>query len=115
MVDLVAAAAGVLVIVLVTCIEVYWVLHIRQDVCTSSNRLLARLAVPDTGRVALDGHLSAERAGVLCVLLNFDLLDLLTERCTISVAGISIRFMERLQASVDCSESARLTSFRIYR
>lgn len=47
--------------------------------------LLARLAVPDTGRVALDAHFAAECAGVSGVLGDFNLLDLLAEGGTVAV------------------------------
>lgn len=60
-----------------------------DGVGTSSNSLPAALAVPDTGGVALDGGLSAEGAGVGSVLRDFHLLDLLTERGTISGTVLS--------------------------
>ena len=58
--------------------------HIRNDISASGNGLLARLAVPDSDRVASNSGLSAERADVSCVLCDFHLLDLLTERGTIT-------------------------------
>lgn len=60
---------------------------IRDDVSTTGNGLVARLAVPDTGRMTLDGDLSAEGAGVAGVLGDFHLLDLLTERGTVTVVA----------------------------
>jgi len=45
---------------------------------------VARLAVPDTNRVALDSGLSAECANVFGVLGDFHLLNLFTKRSTIS-------------------------------
>lgn len=56
----------------------------RYDVGTSSNGLAARLAVPDSSGVTLDRDLSAEGACVAGVLGDFDLLDLLTERSTVT-------------------------------
>lgn len=61
--------------------------HIRNDVSASGNGLLARLAVPDSDRVASNSGLSAERAEVSCVLCDFHLLDLLTEGSTVSVGS----------------------------
>lgn len=58
---------------------------VRDGVSTTSDGLLAGSAVPDTGRVTLDGNLSAEGAGVTGVLGDFHFLHLLTERSTISV------------------------------
>lgn len=58
---------------------------IRNDVGASGNGLLARLAVPDSDRVASNSGLSAERTDVLGVLCDFHLLDLLTEGSTVSV------------------------------
>ena len=56
----------------------------RNDVSTTSNGALARLAVPDTGSLALDGGLSAEGASVLGVLGDFHLLDLLSQGSTVA-------------------------------
>lgn len=67
--------------------------HIRNDVSASGDGLLARLAVPDSDRVASNSGLSAERADVSCVLCDFHLLDLLTEGSTVSVGR------ERVSAS----------------
>lgn len=47
--------------------------------------LLARPAVPDPRRMALDAVLAAEGALVLGVLGHLDLLDLLAQRCTVAV------------------------------
>lgn len=59
--------------------------NVRNDVGTTSDRLLASLAFPDADRLALNRNLSAECAGVLCVLADFHLLHLLTQRGTISL------------------------------
>ncbi len=59
--------------------------NIRDSVCSSSNGLVARLAVPDTNRVTLDSGLSTEGADVFGVLRDFHLLDLLSQRSTVSV------------------------------
>ena len=40
--------------------------------------------MPDTNSLAFDSVLSAERAGVTAVLLDFDLLDLTTKRRTVT-------------------------------
>jgi hypothetical protein len=60
-------------------------LNVRHSVCPSSNGLVARLAVPDTNRVSLDGGLAAEGADVSGVLGDFHLLHLLSEGGTVSV------------------------------
>ena len=57
---------------------------VRENVGATGDSLLARLAVPDTGGVTLDGVLAAEGAEVAGVLRDFDLLHLLTERGTIT-------------------------------
>lgn len=67
------------------------VVNVRDDVSTASDGLLAGLAIPDAGGVALDGDLAAECAGVAAVLLDFDLLDLLTEGGTVAVFILSAR------------------------
>lgn len=54
-------------------------------------RLLAAPAAPDTNRISLDRRLAAERACVLCVLANFDLLDLLTEGRTVAGTVLACR------------------------
>jgi hypothetical protein len=59
--------------------------YVRHSVCSSSDSLLARFAVPDSDGVSLDGGLSAERADVLGVLGYLHLLDLLSEGGTVSV------------------------------
>jgi hypothetical protein len=56
----------------------------RNGVSTTSNGSLARLAVPDTGSLSLDGGLSAEGASVLGVLGDFHLLDLLSQGSTVA-------------------------------
>lgn len=55
-----------------------------HGVSTPRYCLLACLACPDTGGIALDGILSAESAGVLGVLGDLNLLDLFPQRCTIA-------------------------------
>ena len=45
---------------------------------------MARLAVPDSDRMSLDGGLSAECADIFGVLSDFHLLDLLSEGGTVS-------------------------------
>lgn len=59
------------------------------DVGTSSDDLVATSARPDTNVGALDGVLTAELAGVLSVLGNFDLLDLLTDGRTVTCSVLS--------------------------
>lgn len=56
----------------------------RNGPGSSSNGLAAGPAFPDTDGLALDGVLSAEGAGVAGVLRDFHLLDLFTERGTVS-------------------------------
>lgn len=93
-----AAAAGVLINVsrgvrnILKLCEVGSRLNVRDDVSSSGNGLLARLARPDTDRVATDGGLSAEGADVTGVLGDFHLLDLLTQGGTVSVGGRSVLF-----------------------
>ena len=60
---------------------------LRDGVGTTGDGLVAALALPDTNSLALHGVLSAEGADVTCVLRNFGLLDLLTQRGTVSVEG----------------------------
>ena len=83
MVDLVAAAAGVLkgecvspcssyTQPMVWCRPLAYV-YLRDSVGTTGDGLLAGLAVPDTDGVTLDGDLSAEGAGVAGVLGDFHL------------------------------------------
>merc|ERR1719158_40141 len=55
-----------------------------NDVGAASDGALAGLAVPDAGGVAADGGLAAEGAGVLGVLRNLHLLDLLTQGGTVA-------------------------------
>ena len=58
--------------------------NVRHSVCSSSDGLVARLAVPDSDGMSLDGGLSAECADVFGVLSDFHLLDLLSEGGTVS-------------------------------
>lgn len=51
-----------------------------KSVSTASNSLLAARAVPDTSSASLNRGLTAERAQVLGVLLDLNLLALTTER-----------------------------------
>jgi hypothetical protein len=64
--------------------EVSREMHVRDGVGATSDGALAGLAVPDTGRVAADGDLAAESAGVLGVLGDLHLLHLLTQGSTIT-------------------------------
>ena len=59
--------------------------HLRDSVGTSSNGLVAALAVPDSGSLTLDCVLAAECADVTGMLLDFHLLHLLTQGGTVSV------------------------------
>jgi hypothetical protein len=59
--------------------------NVRYCVSSSCDRLLASLAGPDADRVTLHCLLSAEGAYVFRVLCDFHLLDLLSERGTISI------------------------------
>jgi hypothetical protein len=61
------------------------IVDVRHSVSSSSDGLVARLAVPDSHRVSLDGCLSAEGADVFGVLRNLHLLYLLSQGGTISV------------------------------
>jgi hypothetical protein len=61
--------------------------HVRNGVGAASDGALAGLAGPDTGGVSLDSGLAAEGADVLGVLGDFHLLDLLTQRGTVTVQG----------------------------
>ncbi len=63
---------------------------VRNDVGAASDGALAGLAVPDAGGVAADGGLAAEGAGVLGVLRNLHLLDLLTQGGTVAVKGTDV-------------------------
>lgn len=56
----------------------------------TSSYLLACTAVPDAGRMAFDGILAAEGAGVFCMLRDFDLLHLLAEGRTVAVQEMSV-------------------------
>ena len=57
---------------------------VRYGVSSSSDGLVACLAVPDSHRVSLDGRLSAEGADVFGVLRDLHLLDLLSQGGTVS-------------------------------
>lgn len=61
-----------------------FIVDVRHSVCSSSDSLVARLAVPDSDGMSLDCGLSAECADVLGVLGDFHLLDLLSEGGTVS-------------------------------
>jgi len=70
--------------------------NVRYGVGSSSDSLVARLAVPDSDRMSLDGCLSAEGADVFGVLGDFHLLDLFSEGGTVSVfreERVSILFL----------------------
>jgi len=56
---------------------------------TTSHDLLAGTALPDADGLALDRVLAAESASVLGVLRDFDLLDLATERGTVTGTVLS--------------------------
>ena len=60
------------------------IVDVRYGVGSSSDSLVARLAVPDSDGMSLDGGLSAECADVFGVLGDFHLLDLFSERGTVS-------------------------------
>ena len=57
---------------------------------TAPSYLLACSAVPDAGRMALHGRLAAEGACVLCMLRDFDLLDLFSEGGTVAAHNMSV-------------------------
>lgn len=56
---------------------------------TTGHDLLAGTALPDADGLALDRVLAAESAGVLGVLRDLDLLDLATERGTVTGTVLS--------------------------
>jgi hypothetical protein len=60
-------------------------LDLRYGPSTTSNRLLARFAVPDSDGVTLDSILAAEGADVAGVLGDLHLLHLFSEGGAISV------------------------------
>lgn len=60
-----------------------------EHVSTTSDGLLAGLALPDSSGLALDGGLSAEGARVLAVLGNLNLLNKLTEGSSVSDTVLS--------------------------
>ena len=88
---------------------------VREDVGTAGDSLLARLAVPDTGGVTLDGVLAAEGAGVAGVLRDFDLLHLLTEGGTIAGVLVSCwsQIMEAQLGARVCRVCPRVHSYRV--
>lgn len=95
-------------------------LDVRENVGTTSDSLLARLAVPDTGGVTLDGVLAAEGAEVAGVLRDFDLLHLLTEGGTIAVGSllVDVHGPWSFNSAQECVEVVRgcvRTGYRIYR
>lgn len=83
---------------------------IRDGVGSSSDGLVAGLAVPDSGRVSLDGGLAAESADVLGVLGDFHLLHLLSERGTISI----VFKYHRSAIHSSCSLNSTLISHNMY-
>lgn len=95
-----------------------WV-HVRHRVGSSSNSLVARLAVPDSDGMSLDGGLSAECADVFGVLGDFHLLDLLSEGSTVSVGRRKSQSALCLHVSFPWMRAAmkwmarRLANFRI--
>lgn len=93
---------------------------IRENVGATGDSLLARLAVPDTGGVTLDGVLAAEGAEVAGVLRDFDLLHLLTEGGTIAVGSLLVHVHGPwgFNSAQECVEAVRgcvRTGYRIYR
>lgn len=60
-----------------------------KSVCTTSLGLVAGLALPDANHSALHRVFPAKAAEVFRVLTNFDLLDLLTQRGTITGAVLA--------------------------
>lgn len=56
---------------------------------TASNLLVAGAALPHTDNGTLNGVLAAERAGVAAVLRNLNLLDLATQRRTVTVTVLA--------------------------
>jgi hypothetical protein len=82
--------------------------NVRDGPGTTSNGLLAGLALPDSDSSTLDGVLSAEGAGVAGVLRDFHLLDLLTERGTVSVE-VSLASVSAVGRSLDPSVAVSIT------
>ena len=66
--------------------------RVRDSPCSAGNSLLAGLALPDSDGFALHSVLAAEGTGVSGVLGNFHLLDLFTERGTVSEKGDILTF-----------------------
>jgi len=85
---------------------------IRDGVGTTSDGLLAALAVPDTDGVAADSDLSAECASVLGVLGDLHLLHLLTQGSTISVLEQQTLVSQAIRPSWLLSIVAALAVFR---
>lgn len=56
----------------------------RDGISTTSDGLVASLALPDTSSLSLNGLLSAERAVVSSMLLDLELLTLSSQRRTVS-------------------------------
>ena len=95
-------------------------IDVRENVGATGDSLLARLAVPDTGGVTLDGVLAAEGAEVAGVLRDFNLLHLLTERGTITVGSllVVVRGPRTFNSAQECVKGIRgcvRTGYRIYR
>ena len=98
-VDLVAAAAGVLEISMLDTIRTSWAVvgfgcevlcpDLRNSPCTSRNGLLAASALPDADSLSLDCVLAAKCAYVAGVLCDFHLLYLLSQGGTVSVGIVS--------------------------
>ena len=98
-VDLVAAAAGVLEISMLDTIRTPWAIEgfgcevlcpdLRNSPCTSRNGLLAASALPDADSLSLDCVLAAKCAYVAGVLCDFHLLYLLSQGGTVSVGIVS--------------------------
>lgn len=85
---------------------------LRYGPSTTSNSLLAGLAVPDANRVSFHRDLAAECAGVACVLCDFHLLDLLSEGGTISdrtkVSPVELRQLVCLKEAVVVDRIGRI-------
>lgn len=111
-VDRTAAAAGVLHGNQSSCHPRIARPNIRDGVGSSGDRLVATLAVPDTGVRADCVRLSAECASVLGVLADFDLLDLLTERCTVTALTVLAAVP---RGCMKAHHRHRPTVYRIYR
>lgn len=84
---------------------------VRNGVGTTGHGALARAAVPDAGGLAANSDLAAESAGVLGVLADFHLLDLLTQRSTVA-AGRKLVSVDRrsLSSMLDSIQGSRNVS-----